>query len=487
MEENALEQEKHDEEIEATAAEESMDSVDEAGRRSDSREIHEEQVEAAADASGDDEVDSIEAFEEASLELSEEEMDEEEDTVLEADETAEAPELDLSAEEEEEFEASGIEEDTFGEAVAEEEAMELQEASEENEDVDVIRAEADVTNVANVISEAEVIEHQAEAAAEIISGALGATAAEENAPFSKIEHDPGINDEEEEAAPALKPEMLELMPFRELQGDSLQAAVEATFFMHHKPISISRLRDLINPKIKEDEYRTAVSNLMASYWDDNRGIELAEVAGGYQFRTKEIHKDIMRRMYQIAPMKLTNAMLEVLAISAYNQPVTREGIDQVRGVDSSHLVRVLLDKKMLRIVGKSDELGRPMLYGTTKEFLEVFGLRDLSALPTLRELEDMLPKNEVGAEISEEEMLARDMEGIVENSKPLEFNDLELEDLEYNETQKVQRSEAAAPEAHGNRSETQDGSSEAGLEAGGDLHLPDETPGREPSGQEGHA
>jgi len=315
--------------------------------------------------------------------------------------------------------------------------------------------------------------------------------ASEAAPFAGVEHDPGIEDApdaetaeggEGEAEAASEP-----IVYRELSESELQAAVEATFFMHHKPVSVSRLRELINPAIPEEEIRTAVSNLMAVYFDESRGIELCEVAGGYQFRTKPEHKDIMRRMYQIAPMKLTNAMLEVLAIAAYNQPITREVVDKIRGVDSSHLLRVLLDKKMLRIVGKSDDIGRPMIYGTTKEFLELFGLRDLSALPSLRELEDMLPKNEVGAEISEEEALAKDMEGIVDASKPLEFNDLELEE-DLNETQKVEQAQQDVPAlAHSDGRSSGDGSPEAGNQTDGDLDLPPEAIGRLPIGPEGNA
>jgi len=339
-----------------------------------------------------------------------------------------------------------------------------------------------VMEVPGAVSEAEVLGHQAEAAGEELVEGTG-----EAPNFG--EHDHGIDGELAASSEEAEEETSEPPPaFRSLGGTDLMAAVEATFFMHHKPINIAKLRELINPKIDEDEYRSAVSNLMATYFDDSRGIELAEVAGGYQFRTKALHKDIMRRMYQIAPMKLTNAMLEVLAISAYNQPITRETVDRIRGVDSSHLVRVLLDKKMLRIVGKSDELGRPMLYGTTKEFLEVFGLRDLSSLPSLRELEDMLPKNEVGAEISEEDMLAKEMEGIVENAKPLEFNDLETDELDENETQKVQSSAGATTEENGHGRAPRDGSAETGEEAGGEsFHLPPEVTGRLPFGPEGNA
>jgi segregation and condensation protein B len=259
--------------------------------------------------------------------------------------------------------------------------------------------------------------------------------------------------------------------------------------MHHKPISVSRVRELVNPEIPEEDYRTAISNLMATYFDENRGIELMEVAGGYQMRTKAENKDIMRRMYQIAPMKLTNAMLEVLAICAYNQPITRETVDKIRGVDSSHLLRVLLDKKMLRIVGKSEDIGRPMIYGTSKEFLELFGLRDLAALPSLRDIEEMLPKNEVGATISEEEALSKEMEGIVDASVPLEFNDLETADLDNDETQKVETTpDNLQPRANRGWGKKVDGGTPQGSETGsGDLDLPEEIDGRLPLGPEGNA
>ena len=428
------------------------------------------------------------------------EIEEEEDSVLFSEEEIEsADDIELEAAEAGDEDAEITE---GSENAAEgDETTEL--ADEAAPDEEYFAGAASVAELPGVVSEADVLAQQEEVSAdapintEAAVAALAAAAAQadlitaedaaEEVPNYGA-HDPGIDGELLAADAAAGEEEGEAPPaFRPLEGSDLQAAVEATFFMHHKPISVSKLRELINPKIHEEEYRTAVSNLMASYFDDSRGIELAEVAGGYQFRTKSVHKDIMRRMYQIAPMKLTNAMLEVLAISAYNQPITREGIDRVRGVDSSHLVRVLLDKKMLRIVGKSDELGRPMLYGTTKEFLEVFGLRDLTALPSLREIEDMLPKNEVGAEISEEEMLAKEMEGIVENSKPLEFNDLELEELEANETQKVQGAAGATAKADGDGSPSLDGSPQGGEETGGDFNLPAEVAGRFPLGPEGNA
>lgn len=306
--------------------------------------------------------------------------------------------------------------------------------------------------------------------------------------------DPGLEGQEMGEGEEAGVDAPEPIVYREMNAEELQASVEAVLFMNHKPLAISKLRELINPNIDEDDYRTAVSNLMAAYFDDAKGIELLEVANGFQFRTKAQHKDIIRRMYQIAPMKLTNAMLEVLAIVAYNQPATKDVIEKIRGVDSSHLFRVLLDKKMLRIVGKSDDIGHPMLYGTTKEFLELFGLRDLSALPSLRDIEDMLPKNEVGS-ISEEELLAQEMEGIVEESKPLEFNDLELLDLESHESEKTEITRAAGeslpPQQNSHSGAPSHGTATPGDsqgEGGGsDFDLPPETTRRFPLGPEGNA
>jgi segregation and condensation protein B len=391
-----------------------------------------------------------------------------------------------------------------------------------------------------------ILEEEAEATPEQESASAPADQASEQeyqpgdglAPFEGAPHDPGLEGlddlvEGEEAPAAPEP-----IVYRDLSPTELQAAVEAAIFMQQKPITVNRLRELINPGIHEEEYRTAISNLMATYFDESRGLELVEVANGFQLRTKAEHKDIIRRMYQIAPMKLTNAMLEVLAIVAYNQPLTREGVDKIRGVDSSHLLRVLLDKKMLRIAGKSDTVGNPMIYATTKEFLELFGLRDLSALPTLRELEEMLPKNEVGS-ISEEEALAQEMEGIVTASKPVDFNDLELEGWDeeeekrellgaddgakgpsWKERLKVKKAEeqAAAPAQQELTNDEQpqtteerqerdpqetpqaapsgpDGDGgpaldlrpEEGGEAAGDADLPPEVAGRITPGQEGHA
>lgn len=271
-----------------------------------------------------------------------------------------------------------------------------------------------------------------------------------------------------------------------LTASQLKPALEAVLFMHHKPLSLARLQELVSPETDLEEYRTAISDLQSTFFTEERGIELIEVANGYQFRTKMEHREVIQRMFAIAPLKMSQAMLEVLAIIAYNQPMTREQVEQIRGVDCSHILRTLMDKKMLRLAGKSDDLGKPMLYGTTKEFLELFGLRDLNALPSLREIEEMIPSNEVGAEINEEEVLAREMEGIVTESKPLEFSDLELEDEDETTISKPNEKEQAAENSNSsapiNSLEAQ--RSEAGTE---NFQEPLEAPRSNYLGPEGNA
>ncbi|HEX9103764.1 MAG TPA: SMC-Scp complex subunit ScpB, partial [Polyangia bacterium] len=117
--------------------------------------------------------------------------------------------------------------------------------------------------------------------------------------------------------------------------------------------------------------------------------QLHQVAGGYQFRTNPENAQWVQKLLASKPVRLTRAQIETLAICAYRQPVTRPEIDEIRGVDSGGTLKTLLDRSLIRIVGKKEEPGRPILYGTTKEFLEFFNLRDLKDLPTLREFHEL--------------------------------------------------------------------------------------------------
>jgi segregation and condensation protein B len=133
----------------------------------------------------------------------------------------------------------------------------------------------------------------------------------------------------------------------------------------------------------------AILRLQGEYETKHHGLRLQEVAAGYQFRTKATYSRYVQDLFKVNSLVLGQSAIEVLAIIAWRQPVARMEIDRIRGVDSSHLVRLLMDKRLVKITGRSEEMGRPVLYGTTLEFLEVFGLQSIEALPPERELEEL--------------------------------------------------------------------------------------------------
>ena len=137
--------------------------------------------------------------------------------------------------------------------------------------------------------------------------------------------------------------------------------------------------------------RELVAELMQEY--QGRGIELIEVGNGYQFRSAPACADFVREFVAQKPIRLTRAQLETLALIAYRQPITRPEIDEVRGVDSGSAMRVLLERNLIKMLGRKDEPGRPLLYGTSPYFLEFFGMRSLKDLPTLREFTELSDEN----------------------------------------------------------------------------------------------
>jgi segregation and condensation protein B len=187
------------------------------------------------------------------------------------------------------------------------------------------------------------------------------------------------------------------------------AVVEALLFAAKKPLDHSALRD--TTQMDESLIRQAITTLQQRYSPGASGVVLLEVGGRWQMRTDPQLGAYVRRMLQVKPMRLTRAALETLAIVAYRQPVTRPEIEDLRGVDSGAVTKALLERKLIRILGKKDEPGRPLLYGTTKEFLELFNLRDLTQLPTLREFQEL---SEESRKIVEEEAPAPPIAGVTD-------------------------------------------------------------------------
>jgi segregation and condensation protein B len=167
---------------------------------------------------------------------------------------------------------------------------------------------------------------------------------------------------------------------------NLKSIVEGLIFVSDLPITFAKLCDILNEYDKE-EVRTAIAELQSDYKSQERGIYLAEVAEGYQFRTCKESAEFIRRLVKISTSKLSKPALESLAIIAYRQPITRAEIEYLRGVESGGVLKTLLEKGLIKILGKKNIPGKPLIYGTSKKFLETFNLRDLKSLPTLKEVQ----------------------------------------------------------------------------------------------------
>jgi segregation and condensation protein B len=170
-------------------------------------------------------------------------------------------------------------------------------------------------------------------------------------------------------------------------AERIRTVVEALLFLAERPLTAEEVRQATG--IDVERVTKAFDALQGQYREGVSGVVLHEVSGGWQLRTSPDVSDHARRFLKVKPQRLTRAALETLAIIAYRQPVTRPEIEDIRGVDCGAVVKALLERKLIKILGKKEEPGRPMLYGTTREFLEFFALKDLASLPTLREFHEL--------------------------------------------------------------------------------------------------
>jgi segregation and condensation protein B len=184
---------------------------------------------------------------------------------------------------------------------------------------------------------------------------------------------------------------------RELSHDHLAGLIEALVFASDKPVKAGELARLASAPVKQ--VREVLAELRPTY--AGRGFMLDEVAGGWLFRTSAQYAPFVRELASERPVRLTRAQVETLAIVAYRQPITRPEIDDIRGVDSGATLKLLLERELVRILGKKDEPGRPILYGTTNGFLELFSLKSLKDLPTLKEFTEL---NEESRRVAEAEL-----------------------------------------------------------------------------------
>jgi segregation and condensation protein B len=173
-----------------------------------------------------------------------------------------------------------------------------------------------------------------------------------------------------------------------MEEERLKAILESLLFAAGEPVPLARLAAVLD-NVARDVIKKALGEMLLGYGAGGRGVVLEEVAGGYQLRTPKEHALYVRKLLAAKPPRLSRPLLETLAIIAYRQPVTRPEIEQLRGVDSGGVLETLLERRLVRIAGRKEAPGRPIMYATSSEFLEVFGLRDLEGLPDLEEFKEL--------------------------------------------------------------------------------------------------
>src|SRR5574337_482320 len=176
--------------------------------------------------------------------------------------------------------------------------------------------------------------------------------------------------------------------------------LEALLFVSEAPVSLERMTELLDCGSKV-EVSGLLSELQEKYRQSDRGVMISEVAGGYRLTTKPEAALWIQRLRGSKPTRLSRPALETLALIAYKQPITKSEIETIRGVMVDGVLKTLVERDLVRMLGRKPEVGRPILYGTSRSFLEYFGFKDLSELPTLKEIEALAP-NVTGKEASHE-------------------------------------------------------------------------------------
>ena len=169
--------------------------------------------------------------------------------------------------------------------------------------------------------------------------------------------------------------------------DKIKPIIESLIFAAEEPITLRKLVDIIGD-IDSAQVLEAITQLKNDYEIQGRSFQIEEIAGGYQLFTKpEYYEWIAKLRKKSGETKLSQAALETLAIIAYKQPILRADVESIRGVQSGQIIRLLMEKDLVKVVGRDESLGHPLLYGTTKKLLEYFGLKDIKDLPKIEELE----------------------------------------------------------------------------------------------------
>jgi segregation and condensation protein B len=180
-----------------------------------------------------------------------------------------------------------------------------------------------------------------------------------------------------------------------MEAEALKSIVESLLFVAEGPLTLQRLAEVIDGAGKK-EIAAALDQVKNDLETNRRGVRMVEVAGGFQLRTAKENADWVKKYLGGRPARMGRATLETLAIIAYRQPVTKAEVEAIRGVDVDGVVNTLVERNLIRPVGRKDVPGRPFLFGTTPEFLQLFNLKDLTELPTLKEMDEITLPEPVG-------------------------------------------------------------------------------------------
>ncbi len=211
-------------------------------------------------------------------------------------------------------------------------------------------------------------------------------------------------------------ESAEIEDVEKLSPEQIRSIVESVLFATDKPLSIAVIKQSFKgTQVRSKDIREALTELSTEYNESFRGFSLDEVGGGFQLRTKVDNMKYLRQSVKARAFRLSGPALEVMSIVAYKQPVTKAQIDEIRGVESGHLLRALMEKNLVTFGERSELPGKPMFYESTRKFLEIFGLRNLNELPSLHEIDQLIPEG-IG-EIEDKETLSDLTEGLSEEIK----------------------------------------------------------------------
>jgi len=173
-----------------------------------------------------------------------------------------------------------------------------------------------------------------------------------------------------------------------MEREEIKSILESLLFVADGPLTVQRFAEVLDGVDKETIH-ALILELQSELEAPSRGLQLVEVAGGYQLRTAKVNADWVKKFLGGRPARMGRATLETLAIIAYRQPITKAEIESIRGVDVDGVITTLLERNLIRAVARKDVPGRPFLYGTTGEFLQLFNLKDLTELPTLKETDEI--------------------------------------------------------------------------------------------------